>query len=155
MDMLQAINKQCQAVKPDGSRCQAATLPGSDFCFFHDPSKAGERREAQALGGRQNRMKTLDSRASDVKIEDCGDVVALMSETINQVRKGVIDPRIANAVGYLTNVVMKALEQDELESRIERLEALLEGRSQVPGLTMTGTLLRDANGNEKKAPGQN
>ncbi len=133
------IKKACEAVKLDGSRCQAAALPGSDFCFFHDPSKAGERRDAQALGGRQNRMKTLDAAAPDVKVEDCGDVVALISVTINQVRKGVIDPRVANAVGYLANVLIKAFEQDELETRIERLEALFRGRSQVPDLTMTGT----------------
>jgi len=134
-----AVTNPCRAVKPDGSRCQAAPLPGSDFCFFHDPSKAVERREAQALGGRQNRMKTLDAAAPDVKLEDCGDVVALLSETINQVRKGMIDPRIANSVGYLANVVIKAFAQEELETRIERLEALLEGRSQVSDLAMTGT----------------
>jgi hypothetical protein len=74
-----------------------------------------------------------------VKVEDCGDVVALISETINQVRKGVIDPRVANAVGYLANVLIKAFEQDELETRIERLEALLERRNQTSELTMTGT----------------
>src|SRR6266852_811396 len=139
MDKRRTTVTRCKAKKTDGTRCNSSALPGSNFCFFHDPAKAAERREAQALGGRQNRMKTLDARASDVKIEDSGDVVALMSETINQVRKGAIDPRIANAVGYLANVVIKALEQDELETRIERLEALLEGRSQVPDLTMTGT----------------
>jgi hypothetical protein len=139
MDKRRTTVTRCKAKKPDGTSCNSSALPGSNFCFFHDPAKAAERREAQALGGRQNRMKTLDSRASDVKIEDCGDVVALMSETINQVRKGAIDPRVANAVGYLANVVIKALDQDELETRIERLEALLEGRSPVPDLTMTGT----------------
>jgi hypothetical protein len=84
-------------------------------------------------------MKTLNATVPDVKVKDCGDVVALISETINHVRKGTIDPRVANAVGYLANVLIKALEQDELETRIERLEALLETRSQAPALTMTGT----------------
>ena len=74
-----------------------------------------------------------------MKVEDCGDVVALISETINQVRKGMIDPRVANSVGYLANVLIKAFEQDELETRIERLEALLERRSVTSELTMTGT----------------
>jgi hypothetical protein len=139
MDKRRTTVTRCKAKKPDGTRCNSSVLPGSNFCFFHDPAKAAERRGAQALGGRQNRLKTLYSRASDMKIRDCGDVVTLMSEAINQVRKGAIDPRVANAVGYLVNVVIKALEQDELETRIERLEALLGGRSQVPDLTMTGT----------------
>jgi hypothetical protein len=129
---------QCKAKKPDGASCQSAALLGSDFCYFHDPAKAAERREAQALGGRQNRMKTLGTAAPDVKVKNCGDVVALLSETINQVRKGVIDPRVANAVGYLANVLIKAFEQDELETRIEKLEALLNGRSQASELATTG-----------------
>ena len=50
----------------------ALTIPELEFCFFHDPSKAGERREAQAQGGRQNRIKTLEASAQDVKVEDSG-----------------------------------------------------------------------------------
>lgn len=118
--------KPCHGVKPDGSRCMAAALPGSDYCFFHDPSKADERREAQSLGGRQNRMRTLDATAPDVRVENCQDVVRLLSETINHVRKGQIDPRVANAVGYLANVLIRATEQGELERRLAELEALVK-----------------------------
>jgi hypothetical protein len=139
MDPRRATATRCIARKPDGTNCKSSALPGSNFCFFHDPTKAAERREAQALGGRQNRIKTLDATAPDVKIEDCGDVVALISETINQLRKGMVDPRVANSVGYLANVLIKAFEQDELETRIERLEALIERRNQTSELTMTGT----------------
>ena len=139
MDKRRTIAMRCIARKPDGTSCRSSALPGSNFCFFHDPAKAAERREAQALGGRQNRIKTLDATAPDVKVEDCGDVVALISETINHVRKGMIDPRVANTVGYLANVLIKAFEHDELETRIDRLEALLERRSETSELTMTGT----------------
>jgi hypothetical protein len=135
---MKALKQQCQAMKPDGSRCHAAALPDSDFCFFHDPSKAAERREAHAAGGRQNRMKTLDTTVPDVEIKDCKDVVALLSETINQVRKGQIDPRVANSVGYLANQVVRVLAQDELADRIERLEQLVARRSNAPELLITG-----------------
>jgi hypothetical protein len=121
-------NKPCKASKPNGSRCEATALAGSDFCFFHDPSRAADRREAQALGGQHNRMRTLDQALPDVKIENSGDVTALLSQTINQVRKGMIDPRVANAVGYLANLVIKTFEQNELEKRIARIEALHESR---------------------------
>lgn len=73
-------------------------------------------------------MKTLDPGVPDVKIGNSGDIVGLLAETINQVRQGIIDPRIANAVGYLTNIAMRAVEQNELEARIRRLESLLENR---------------------------
>lgn len=130
----------CQAVKLDGSRCQAAALQGSGFCFFHDPAKAAERQAAQSHGGSQNRMKTLDADAPDVKVETCQDVVALVSETINQVRKGQLDPRVANAVGYLANVLIKAVEQGELEDRLTDLERLTKAKmAGKPELTLTGS----------------
>jgi len=123
-------SRLCAAKRQDGVVCQTAALLESDFCYFHDPTKADERKQAQALGGRQHRIRTLNASTPDVTIKECGDVIALISETINQVRKGTIDPRIANSVGYLANVLIKAFEQDKLESRIEKLEALLEHRNE-------------------------
>jgi hypothetical protein len=137
--MRKPINKTCSATKPDQSKCQAPALPGSEFCFFHDPSKAEKRREAQAQGGRQNRMKTLEDSAPDVKVEDSGDAIALISDTINQVRKGKIDPRVANSVGFLANILLKAVERNKLETRIEQLEALLKVQTSTLDLSITET----------------
>lgn len=120
------VGKTCSATKLDKSKCQAAARPGSEFCFFHDPAKSEERREAQAQGGRQNRMKALGATAPDVKVEDFGDAIALLVQTISQVRKGEIDPRVANSVGFLANILIKTMAQDKLETRIEQLEALLK-----------------------------
>ena len=128
-DKLKAIKESCKAMKPDGSSCQAAALPGSGFCFFHDPTKAEDRRAAQSAGGSQGRIKTLPEDAPDVKIEDCQDVAKLIAQTINQVRRGELDPRVANAVGYLANVLIKAVEQGDHEKRLEELEALISNRS--------------------------
>lgn len=133
-----SIKPSCQAMKPDGSCCQAAALPGSGFCFFHDPARAEDRRAAQSFGGSQNRMKTLAADAPDVKVADCRDVVILISQTINQVRKGQVDPRVANAVGYLANILIKAVEQGELEGRLAEVEALVKARVNAsPDLNMT------------------
>ena len=85
-------------------------------------------------------MKTLDADAPDIKVEDCQAVVKLISETINQVRKGQLDPRVANAVGYLANVLIKAVEQGDLEDRVKELENILRARENKPlDLAMTGT----------------
>ena len=141
MKKLNPTKNICQGLKLDGSRCQAATLPGRNFCFFHDPTKAEARREAQSLGGRQNRMKTLDPAEPDVNVEDCQDVVKLISRTINQVRKGQLDPRVANAVGYLANVLIRAVEQGEMERRLAELEATVKTARTFDDsdLTMMGT----------------
>ena len=129
--------KICRGTKPDKSSCQAPALPGSEFCFFHDPSRAQERREAQAQGGRQNRMKTLEGSAPDIEVEDCGDAIGLLVDTINQVRKGKIDPRVANSVGFLSNILIKAVERDKLETRIQQLERLI--KVPIPTLDLTET----------------
>ena len=128
MEKLKVIKRPCQARTGDGSGCQAAALAGSDFCFFHDPDRADERREANAAGGRQGKMKTLAADALDVRVESCQDVVRLISETINQVRRGELDPRVANAIGYLANVLIKAAERGDMEKRLEDLEAAVKSR---------------------------
>ena len=129
--MKHAAKKPCTATKRLGGCCQAAALPGSDFCYFHDPAKAATRRQAQSLGGRGNRMVTLPADAPEVKVEDAADVVRLLGETINEVRRGAIDPRVANAVGYLSNIVLAATGQRELESRLAELESLVKNRRQT------------------------
>jgi hypothetical protein len=136
MENTQADKKTCKGTKPDGSGCTCAPLPGSDFCFFHDPARAAERREAQSLGGRHNHMKTLDADAPDVKVENCQDVRLLIAATINQVRKGAIDPRVANAVGYLANVFIKSVEQEAIERRLNEIEAIVKNQRPSSDITL-------------------
>ena len=136
---MKSKKRPCNRLKVDGTPCQAAALRESGFCFFHDPSRKAERRAAQTEGGRQNRMKTLSDEVPDIKIRDSKDVVALLSDTINQVRKGHLDPRVANSVGCLANLWVRVREQSELENRIDKLEQLLEHRTSIPQLLLTGT----------------
>jgi hypothetical protein len=123
--------KLCIATKLDGSKCEAAALPDSEFCVFHDPSRAAERRVAQSRGGQGNRMKTLAAGTPDVKVENSRDLLALMNMTISQVRTGIIDPRIANTIGYLADITMRLSKQNELEERIKKLENLLIHRPEL------------------------
>jgi len=128
--MKREANSQCAAKKRDGGGCNAAALPGSRFCYFHSPQHVSARREAQSLGGRGNRMMTLPPTTPDVQVKTCTDVVSLLSQTINQVRRGEIDPRVANAIGYLANLVLAATGHQELESRIEELESIVTRQGQ-------------------------
>lgn len=121
-------NKVCSGSKPDGSKCAASAMEGSDFCFFHDPSKSEERLEAQSLGGRGNRIKTLSEDTPDVKITSGEDIVLLLSITISQARRGEIDLRTATVVGYLASIARAALEQSCVEKRLHDLEAVHKSR---------------------------
>ena len=122
------MSTQCMATKPDGLRCKATALPGLDCCLFHDPSRATERRAAKSRGGQGNRMKTLDPATPDVNVTNAADVVALMAETINQVRKGDIDPRVANTIAYLADVSLRTIRVSEYEARMRTLEQVLRRR---------------------------
>lgn len=123
VENMKSVKHPCKTVKPDGSRCQAAALDASGFCFFHDPDRAEERKTAQSLGGSQGKMKTISDDTPNVPVESCQDIVRLIGQTINQVRKGEVDPKIANAVGYLATIALKAFEDSDLEDRLAELEA--------------------------------
>ena len=58
------------------------------------------------------------------------EVAELLGETINQVRRGEIDLRVSNAIGYLAGVLLSAIEKGSLEERLATLEAVLASRSQ-------------------------
>lgn len=52
------------------------------------------------------------------------DVTGLLAQTINQVRSGGLVPRTGNAMGYLAGVLLKALQQGDIEARLQALEAI-------------------------------
>jgi hypothetical protein len=144
-----SANGQCEHIKPDGRRCQARAVAGSRWCFFHDPAKAEARKNASRSGGKRSHRPaaTLPAGAADAPLKTVGDVVNLLAETISQVRKGAIDTRIANAVGYLGSVLLRALEGDELARQVEEL------RRQVDEVTHERSCITPAAGASKASAG--
>jgi hypothetical protein len=55
------------------------------------------------------------------------EVGELLEETINRVRQGPFDLRAANAIGFLSGVLLKALDQ-RIEERLAHLEAAMTNR---------------------------
>jgi hypothetical protein len=116
------MTKKCKHRKGN-RRCKNYALTGDEFCFFHSPKKARERAEAQRKGGKKalsEKKRVL--QGSNIEIKNTSDIVELLNETINQVRTGEIEVKIANAVGYLSGICLKALEQGDIEKRLEALE---------------------------------
>ena len=58
------------------------------------------------------------------------DVSAFLADLINHLRRGQLDPRVANATGYLTSILLRALEQGPLEERLAKIEAALAEKAQ-------------------------
>src|SRR5205085_8511254 len=98
-------------------------MVNSDYCFFHCPTVATERNQARRAGGCRNKAAVLPPSAPDCPLRGAEDVVIFIADSINQVRRGQLDPRVGNAVGYLSSVLLKALETGNLERRLSDLES--------------------------------
>jgi hypothetical protein len=125
---------QCTQVKPDGVRCAATALTGSTLCFFHDPAAAEERAAASKRGGEKSRTAVLPPETPDFPLNNAGDAAALLGRTINLLLRGQLDPKIANAAGYLLGIKIKATDMGKVEERIAALEAALKERGPAPTL---------------------
>jgi hypothetical protein len=102
---------------------------------MHDaPMTVAERSRARQAGGvaRSRVPAVLPGDTQELPLRNTSDVCALLAESINQVRRGQLDPRVGNAVGYLASILLGALQQGPLEERLERLEVTLELRSNQP-----------------------
>ena len=118
---------KCQFRKKDGSRCGANAQPANGLCVFHDPARATDGERARRTGGlnRTRRARLLPPETPDHPLTTPKEVSFLLAQSINQLRRGDLDPRIANAVGYLSTVLLRALEQGPLVERMAKVEAML------------------------------
>lgn len=74
-----------------------------------------------------NRRPPISEAIQERSLKSVLDVKELLAETINQVRVGRLDARVANTVGYLATAMLKALQQGDTEGRLRAIEAVLMG----------------------------
>jgi hypothetical protein len=96
----------------------------TEFCFTHNPETREARKEAVIKGG--SSPKKNYNPLPPLEIGNTKDVVKLLGQTINEVRQGIIDLRVANCVGYLAGHLIKALEVADLEDRVVSIEETLK-----------------------------
>jgi hypothetical protein len=144
------VDGTCKETRRDGQRCQAMAMEGSRYCFFHNPATQKPRRAAQQRGGQANGPKVLPAEAANLPLDSGKEVAVFLAETINQVRKGQVSPKIASTVGYLTGLLMKALETSDIEERLARVEQALKTREPDESLFNPDEDEVVANGNGSK-----
>jgi hypothetical protein len=126
--------RTCRGAKPDGSFCSARVQQDANWCFFHDPGKAQERRAAQARGGEGNLAPSLPIDLPEFTAETVSDLRPLYQATINQVRHGELSPNAATAICNLANGMMRTLEDRDLRLRLHDLEQRLVLANKRKGL---------------------
>lgn len=119
--------KQCTATLDGGNQCGAYALTDKDFCFSHDPESKDAKQEATRRGGLVKQIKITHSLAL-VEVDTPKDVVTLLATTINEVRAGTLDPRIANTIGYLSGHLIRAFEVADMNTKLDEIRAVIQDR---------------------------
>jgi septal ring factor EnvC (AmiA/AmiB activator) len=114
---------RCAGIKRDGGRCAVVVGPGQSHCYAHDPDRADERRRNASRGGRMKGTGEI----SDLKKQ----LATLAADVLSgKVERGVaaVVNQIINTRARLLEVERKIKETEELEARLEALEAVLKAR---------------------------
>jgi hypothetical protein len=116
---------RCSHTYTDSSQCRRIVSAEQEYCYSHDPLRAGERKRNAARGGK--------AKASG----ELGRVKARLQALADMVEEGQMDRADAAVISQIwgtylraVSVELKAREQREL---VERLEALEEGLEQDRG----------------------
>lgn|SRR5215216_549227 len=115
----------CAAVKPDGSRCKARAMQGSEWCFNHHPDRSEERRRNASKGGKRGGRGRPQVEVNNVKTQ--------LQDLVDGVLDGRVERADAIAVGQLLNTFIRAVgvelkvrEQEEITREVEALRVMVE-----------------------------
>lgn len=118
----------CKALTNTGEACKAQAMQGEEFCYLHNPAVSeDEKHDARSRGGKENQI-VVKTPLPPIKLTSPKDVISLLEETINAVRSGEMDVKIANCLGFLTDKLLKAYEISELSDKVEVMGLFLEKR---------------------------
>ena len=117
---------KCIYSKDNGVQCNANAMTDSDYCYLHNPAISDETKRLNQIKGGENRSLTVTNPLQEIDVASGHDIFTLLNKTIKEVRAGEIDAKVANTIGYLAGVMIKAYEASVLEKRLLDLEEALK-----------------------------
>lgn len=114
----------CNYQKLDGKQCQATAMRSSSMCFVHNPETKAQHKAAVLKGGKTSLVR-LPVPLPPMDMLGNQAVLILLGDTINRVREGSMDVRIANCLGFLSSKILEAREKISLEEQLHILESKL------------------------------
>lgn len=113
----------CRATKRNGEPCKTPATGSNGYCWAHDPANAEKRRRtASRAGSSKGGGEIAELRAQLKRLAAdalAGDVERGVAAVVNQ----ILNSRIR-----LVELERKIREADELEARLQALEAVLKTR---------------------------
>lgn len=74
---------------------------------------------------RMKRSAVLPADTPDALLGTHAELAAFLATTLNQTRRGELDPRVCNALTYGASVQLRVIENGDLAKRLEAVEAAL------------------------------
>lgn len=116
---------QCKYIKDNKEQCKANAMDNG-YCYLHNPDIPEEEKQLARIRGGENNAVLIGELMEESKVRTSEDIVILMESVINKVKRGVLDIRVANTIGYLAGVTQKAVKEVEVEDRLKRIEELVK-----------------------------
>jgi len=118
---------KCTSITQGGTRCKGIAIDGSQWCYAHHPDRAADRRRAAQQGGKRGGRGRKQIEISSIKtqLQDLADGV--LDGSVNRA-DGATVSQILNVLLRAITVELQVKEQQELEARLEALEAAEEAR---------------------------
>ena len=119
---------RCRGEKPDRTPCERIVPASQEYCYSHDPARKEERRRNASKAARSK--PSADLREIKTLLKDLIDRV-LGKEDTEALGTGPasVANQLINTRLRAVELERKAREVDELEARLEDLEAALERQS--------------------------
>jgi hypothetical protein len=122
---------KCAGITQAGTACKGIPIDGSGWCYVHHPDHTAERRRHGSKGGKRGGRGRPVAELGALRVEN--------AEIRERLLEGKLKPGVAAVAVQSLNMdvravsaALKAREQEELEARLEELEALVAARKERP-----------------------
>jgi hypothetical protein len=112
---------RCAGTKPTGEPCERIVGASQRYCYAHDPAYTEERRKAASKAARSRHDPEVRQIKASLKDLSAG----VLDGTVDRGRAAVAN-QVFNILLRAIEVERRVREHDELEGRLDELEALLE-----------------------------
>ena len=123
---------KCSGITQAGTPCRGIPIEGSEYCYVHHPDRIEERRRHGSKGGKRGGRGRPSVELARLQ--------GLFEDLAAKVLSSEVERGVGAVVGQLLNGAracvrdgLAAREQEELVSRLEELERLLEARGSRRG----------------------
>jgi hypothetical protein len=120
---------KCAGITQAGTACKGIPIDGSGWCYVHHPDRTAERRRHGSKGGRRGGRGRPQTELANIKVR--------LSDLADDVLAHKVDKGVAAVASQVLNVYLRAVsvelkvrEAEDLERRMEEIEALLAARKE-------------------------